>query len=131
MLFLPRAVSLIRKDNVLIPMSSEESEIQSQRVCGRFFGSLVALSAGLACVNIYTGHLAAALELLPGMVYFGALAWYGFSSTAVKLGPEPEQGPGTDEAGKPVPVGPNPRHHLVAAKGLPPSSDKTRSYPHD
>ena len=111
-------------------MSSEENEIQSQRVCGRFFGSLVALSAGLACVNIYTGHLASALELVPGIIYFGALAWCGFSSTAVKLGPNPEHGRGAHEAEKPVPVGPNPRHHLVAAKALPPS-DKTHSYPHD
>jgi hypothetical protein len=111
-------------------MSSEENEIQSQRVCGRFFGSLVAVSAGLACVNIYNGHLGTALELVPGMVFFSALAWCGFSSTTVSLGPDPEPGAGPHEAGKPVPVGPNPRHHLVAAKDLPPS-DKTHSYPHD
>ena|SRR5690348_1135231 len=111
-------------------MTSEENEIRSQRLCGRFFGSLVALSAGLACVNIYNGQWGTALELVPGMVFFSALAWCGFSSTTVSLRADPEQGPGTYEAGKPVPVGPRPRHHLVAAKDLPPS-DKTHSYPHD
>jgi len=33
-------------------------------------------------------------------------------------------------AGKPVPRGPVPRHHLVAAKALPPS-DKTYLFPRD
>jgi hypothetical protein len=62
------------------------------------------------------------------MVLFSLLAWWAFSSIAMDLGPDPE--PGESEAGKPVPVGPKPTHHLVAAKDLPPS-DKTHSYPRD
>ena len=111
-------------------MRSQDNDIRSQRSCGRFFGSLVALSGGLACVNIYNGHWGIALELVPGMVFFSGLAWCAFSSTAVGLGRDPEHGSGESEAGKPVPVGPNPTHHLVAAKELPPS-DKTHSFPHD
>ena len=34
------------------------------------------------------------------------------------------------DAGKPVPVTPSPKHHLVAAKSLPPS-DKTHVFPKD
>ena len=106
-------------------MGPQENNIRSQRGCGRFFGSLVALSCALACVNIYNGHWGIALELVPGMVFFSALAWWAFSSAA-----DPEHGSDICEAGKPVPVGPNPRHHLVAAKELPPS-DKTHSFPRD
>ncbi|SPE60935.1 hypothetical protein SBV1_560012 [Verrucomicrobia bacterium] len=111
-------------------MRSEENDIRSQRSCGRFFGSLVALSAGLACLNIYHGRWGMALELVPGLVFFSGLAWWALSGTALDHGPDPEQGSGTSGAGKPVPVGPNPTHHLVAAKDLPPS-DKTHSFPHD
>lgn len=39
-------------------------------------------------------------------------------------------GPGLFTLGKPVPMGPAPTHHLVAAKEFPPS-EKTRSYPRD
>jgi hypothetical protein len=105
-------------------------DIQSQRTCGRFFGSLVALSAGLACINIYNGRWESALELVPGMVFFSGLAWLAFSGTVLDHGPAPEAGSGTSEAGKPVPVRPNPTHHLVAAKELPPS-DKTHSFRRD
>jgi hypothetical protein len=111
-------------------MRADENDIRSQRGCGRFFGSLVAVSAGLAFVNIYNGHWGIALELVPGMIFFSGLAWCAFSSPAVGLGHDPEPGSGKSEAGKPVPVGPKPRHHLVAAKDLPPS-DKTHSFPHD
>ena len=42
----------------------------------------------------------------------------------------PGPGSGPFEAGKPMPVGPTPPHHLAAAKDLP-SSDKTHSLPKD
>lgn len=109
-------------------MRPEEDEIHAQRGCGRFFGSLVALSAGLACICLYHGEWEDALKLVPGMLFFSGLAWWAFSSSVV--GPDPEHGPGKSGAGKPVPVGPKPTHHLIAAKELPPS-DKTHSFPHD
>ena len=40
------------------------------------------------------------------------------------------QNPGLCYSGKPVPIGPTPRHHLVAAKEFPPS-DKTQSFRKD
>src|SRR5260221_5059224 len=103
---------------------------RSQRTCGLFFGSLVALSAGLACINIYNDRWEMALGLVPGMVFFSELAWWALCATEADHGPDPEPGPGRDEAGKPGPVRPNPTHHLVAAKDLPPS-DKSHSFPHD
>jgi hypothetical protein len=95
--------------------------IDSLRTSGRFFGSLVALSIGLACGNIYNGDWAAALELTPGTIFFTALAWSALSTPIPDTGAEPGHAPGASMAGKPVPVGPNPKHHLVAAQGLPPS----------
>jgi hypothetical protein len=111
-------------------MGTHENDARSQRSCGRFFGSLVALSAGLACINVYNGRRGMALELVPGMVFFSVLAWWALSGTALDHGADPEHGSGTSEAGMPVPVGPHPKHHLIAAKDLPPS-DKTHSFPHD
>jgi hypothetical protein len=105
-------------------------DIQSQRTCGRFFIFLVVLSAGLACVNIYNGRWGMALRLLPGMVFFSGIACWALFGTATNQGPDKGRGPGKSEAGKPVPVGPNPRHHLVGAKELPPS-DETHSFPQD
>ena len=102
----------------------------SLRSCGRFFVFLVALSAVLAGVNLYNGRWDIALRLVPGMFFFGAIAWFAFSRTETDEAPGPAQGPGLSEAGKPVPVGPKPTHHLVAAKDLPPS-EKTHSFPHD
>lgn len=64
------------------------------------------------------------------MVFFSGLAWWALSASALDRGPDPEQGSGRSEAGKPVPVGPNPTHHLVAAKDLPPSA-KTHAFPND
>ena len=71
-----------------------------------------------------------ALRLVPGMVFFGAIAYLALCETAADDSPDRSQGSGMSEAGTPVPVGPRPRHHLVAAKDLPPS-DKTHSFPHD
>jgi hypothetical protein len=105
-------------------------DIRSQRGCGRFFIYLLALSIGLACFNLYNGRWGTALRLVPGMVCFGGISWWAFFDADANQGPDREQGSGTSEAGKPVPVGPNPTHHLVAAKDLPPS-DKTHSYPQD
>src|SRR5690242_11286628 len=99
-------------------MRSEENDIQSQRGCGRFFGSLVALSTGLAVICLYRGEWEDALKLVPGMLVFSGLAWWAFSSSVV--GRNPEHGPDKSEAGKPVPIGPRPTHHLIAAKELPP-----------
>lgn len=53
------------------------------------------------------------------------------SSGGPQTGTSPGSTPPTPpDAGKPVPVHPRPRHHLVAAKWLPPS-DKTDSFPQD
>jgi hypothetical protein len=111
-------------------MPGQDGDIQSLRSSGRFFVFLVALSAMLACINLYNGDWGIALRLLPGMVFFSGLAWLALSATEANQGPDPTQGPGKSEAGKPVPVGPTPTHHLVAAKDLPPS-DKTHSFPKD
>jgi hypothetical protein len=105
-------------------------DIQAQRSCGYFFLLLVALSLVLACANLYSGQWGTALRFVPGMVVFGGIAYFALHGTATKEAPEPEQGAGTSEAGKPVPVGPKPQHHLVGAKELPPS-DKTHSFPKD
>jgi hypothetical protein len=104
--------------------------IISLRSSGRFFGSLVALSVGLACANIHNGDWATALELIPGTIFFAVLAWSALSTPIPDTGAEPGHAPGTSMAGKPVPVGPNPKHHLVAAQALPPS-EKTHLLPHD
>jgi hypothetical protein len=109
-------------------MASGEKDIL--RSCGRFFGSLAAVSIGLAGVQMYNGRWAAALSFVPGMILFGGLAWFAFSDAGAEQPPGPAPGAGTSEAGKPVPVGPKPIHHLIAAKDLPPA-DKTHSYPHD
>jgi hypothetical protein len=61
-------------------MVPQPGYIDSLRTSGRFVGSLVALSIGLACGNIYIGDWAAALELIPGMIYFTALAWSALST---------------------------------------------------
>jgi len=105
-------------------------EQRMQRNCGRFFGSLVALSAGLASIDLYNGGWAMALGLLPGIVVFSGLAWWAHCRASLDAGFEPGQGPGASTAGRPVPVGPGPGGHLVAAKGLPPS-DKTYLFPRD
>jgi hypothetical protein len=115
---------------LLLPMATQENNVRSARACGCFFGSLVALSAGLAFVNASNGQWGIALELVPGMIFFSGLAWWAFSSTPADLGPDPSQGAGESEAGVPVPVRPSPTHHLIAAKELPPS-DKTHSFPRD
>jgi hypothetical protein len=111
-------------------MGSEQNYIRTLRTCGRFFGSLVALSAGLACINVYNDRWGTALELVPGMLLFSALAWSAFSTPAPANRAEPDAGLATSDACKPVPVGPHPTHHLAAAKHLPPS-DKTDSFRHD
>jgi hypothetical protein len=111
-------------------MMPQPDYVNSLRTSGRFFGSLVALSIGLAFAAIYNGDWTAALELLPGTIFFTALAWSALSTPIPATGAEPGNAPGTSMAGKPVPVGPNPKHHLVAAQGLPPS-EKTYLIPHD
>src|SRR5262245_37306489 len=110
-------------------MRSQESIIRSQRSCGRFFLFLVALSVALAGINLYNGSWRTALKLVPGMVLLSGIAWWAISTPKTQ-GSDEDDGPGVSEAGKPVPVVPNPTHHLVAAKDLPPS-DKTHLFPAD
>lgn len=111
-------------------MPSEQDYLHSLRTCGRFFGSLVALSAALACISIYNDDWATALQLVPGMIFFSALTWSALSTSAPNQRAETDSGPATSDARKPVPVGPSPTHHLAAAKYLPPS-DRTDSFRHD
>ncbi len=109
-------------------MRSQQSIIRSNRACGVFFIFLAAVSLPLACFGFYSGAWANALVVLLGVPFFGFIGWLAVTGT-VRL---PWSGgmSGTSLAGKPVPVGPAPRHHLVAAKDLPPS-DRTHSLPKD
>src|SRR5271169_3433379 len=100
-------------------MRSQQSIIRSNRACGAFFIFLAAVSLPLACLCFYSGAWANALLVLIGVPFFGFVGWLAITGT-VRF-PRTGGASGTSQAGKPVPVAPNPRHHLVAAKDLPPS----------
>jgi len=103
-------------------MRSQQSIIRSNQACGVFFIFLSTVSLPLACFGLYSGAWVNALMVLVGVPFFGLIGWLAMTGT-VQF-PRTGGASGTTAAGKPVPVAPAPRHHLVAAKGLPPS-DRT------
>ncbi len=109
-------------------MRSQQSIIRSNRACGAFFIFLAVVSFPLACFGFYSGAWANALLVLIGAPFFGFIGWLAISGTL--RFPRTGGTSGTSQAGKPVPVVPAPRHHLVAAKDLPPE-DRTHSLPKD
>lgn len=109
-------------------MRSQQSIIRSNRVCGAFFIFLGAVSLPLAWFGLCSGYWVNALLLLIGIPFCVFVGWLAITGT-VRF-PRPGGISGKSQAGKPVPVAPAPRHHLVAAKDLPPS-DRTHSVPKD
>ncbi len=111
-------------------MRSPESITRSNRNCGRFFVFLAAFSLVLAYFYFYVGQWGLGLSLMPGVVFFGAIGWWAIAGPCLR----DERGGNRDDgfagAGKPVPSGPVPPHHLVAAKDLPPS-DNTHCFAKD
>jgi hypothetical protein len=102
---------------------SEESNINSLRVSGRFFMSLAALSAVLSCFALHSKEWWRAVTLLAITLFFGLIGWVAFPNTIPSAQREGGSGDvgGDVTAGCPVPVKPSPTHHLAGAKDLPPS----------
>jgi hypothetical protein len=109
-------------------MRSQQTIIRSNRACGAFFIFLAAVSLPLACFGFYSGHWVNASFLLIGIPFCGFIGWLAI--TGMVRFPRAGGTSGTSQAGKPVPVAPAPRHHLVAAKDLPPS-ERTHSLAKD
>jgi hypothetical protein len=96
----------------------------------RWFLFLAALSLALFSVNLYLNGWGPALSLLPGVFFFAGLGWWGLVVPSAGDGPDGDDGPGLEGAGRPVPAGSGPRHHLIAGKEFPPLV-KTHSWPVD
>jgi hypothetical protein len=103
--------------------------IRSNRNCGRFFIFLAVFSLVLSCVHFYFGNWRLGALMLPGVLFAGVIGWLGIACTIRSWGVSGGSA-GEEGAGKPVPVGPVPIHHLQAAKDLPPSN-KTHSLAKD
>jgi hypothetical protein len=110
-------------------MRSQQQIIRSQRNCGRFFIFLALLSLALACLHFYSGRSGLATLMLPGVLFFGVVGRLAMGG-AIRSLRESGGSTGLSGAGKLVPAGPAPTHHLQAAKDLPPSN-KTHSLPKD
>ena len=93
-------------------------------------GAFVEKILGRMFITLLLGCICSTLLLV---VFLGGNASSGIAGAAGSEGSPPSKGgspPRPPFAGRPVPVKPSPRHHLVAAKDLPPS-EKTHCYPRD
>ena len=111
-------------------MYSEEDNLLLLKTCGRFFFFLAALAFAVGFLQLCQGQWAPALGSLLGVSIFAWLAWWALAAPTIGRDSGFQDNPGFAGAGKPVPIGPAPTHHLAAAKEFPPS-DKTRSFPID
>jgi hypothetical protein len=110
-------------------MYTEDSSIRSCRACGGFFFVLAVVSAIMSCFAFHSKDWWQVLGLVAAALFLGLIGWAAvtntFSSSRREGGSR-----GKSEAGLPVPVKPSPKHHLTAAKELPPS-DRTHSFQKD
>ena len=110
-------------------MRTQQQLIRSQRFCGWFFVCLGVLSLFLAPVSFYQAHWINGAMLLFGVVFCSVVGKLAIAG-AIRRSRPSGGSDGLSGAGKLVPVGPPPTHHLQAAKDLPPS-DTTHSLPKD
>ena len=110
-------------------MRTQQQFIRSQRLCGWFFVFLGALSLVLAPISFYQAHWINGAMLLFGVVFCSVVGKLAIAG-AIRRSWPPGGATGLSDAGKLVPVGPAPVHHLQAAKDLPPS-DNAHSLPKD
>src|SRR5690349_2092425 len=99
-------------------MRSPPNIIRSNRVWGGFFLFLALTSAGTSSFAFCAGDWTGATVLVFAIFFFSFLGWTALTSTAPYTPPRNGGSRGLSEAGKPVPVRPAPRHHLVAARDL-------------